>query len=270
MNWRNSALKILGLSETEILILESLLEYRNVQKIAKHKELSRTGINYVLKNLIKKGLVFKKRVGKRNFYIAVSENELLKILDQTNSEIRGENKKGVKVKISKQDEFVVHVGINEIVPAYERIAFENKNERIRAIQHHKSWLDILKKLSGEQLANFNRAIIKNHLILDGMLNESAYEDYRKEIKENPEKNKEVIKSLEGRMADYTVFPDNVFNFHSEIWIFNSTTLMINWNEEVAIEITNENMTSFLKDMFEFVKMSGKKIDHNKMLKEIIE
>ena len=56
----------------------------------------------------------------------------------------------------------------------------------------------------------------------------------------------------------------------ELWLFKSTTLLINWHEEVAIEITNQSMTPFLRDMFEFVKSGGKKIDHNKVMKGVLE
>jgi hypothetical protein len=116
---------------------------------------------------------------------------------------------------------------------------------------------------------FNEAIKKNNIILDGMLNKSAYNAYREEIKSNPKKHADAVKSLEGRMADYTVFPDEFFNYDSEIWIFKTTTLIINWHEEVAIEITNANMTGFLKDMFEFVKAGGSKLDHNKAIRELL-
>ena len=71
------------------------------------------------------------------------------------------------------------------------------------------------------------------------------------------------------MADYTVFSDEFFNYDAEIWIFKTTTLIINWKEEVAIEITNANMTGFLKDMFEFVKVGGSKLDHNKAMRDLL-
>jgi len=102
-----------------------------------------------------------------------------------------------------------------------------------------------------------------------MLNRSAYNAYKDEIKKDPEKHADMIKSLEGRMADYTVFSDEFFNYDSEIWIFKTTTLIINWNEEVAIEITNAKMTGFLKDMFEFLKEGGSKLDHNKAMRELL-
>jgi hypothetical protein len=101
-----------------------------------------------------------------------------------------------------------------------------------------------------------------------MLNESAYQAYKEEVLNNPRKYKDSVKSLEGRMADYTFFADDVFNHNAELWLFKNTSLLINWHEEVAIEITNKSMTSFLKDMFEFVKKGGHKVDHNQAMKNL--
>jgi hypothetical protein len=52
-------------------------------------------------------------------------------------------------------------------------------------------------------------------------------------------------------------------------MFKDTTLIVNWSDEVAIEITNTNMTKFLSDMFEFVKMGGNKVDHNRAMRELL-
>jgi predicted DNA-binding transcriptional regulator len=270
MNWHDKTLNILGLTKNEIKVLNCLNELKNVQDIARLTDLSRTGINHLIKILYRKALIKKVKSGKRVFYVAIDKKTLKKQFQEISEELdlSEKDKKGVRIKISKQDEFIIHIGVKEIVPAYQRIFSENRNERIKAIQHHKSWMELLEKVSPTQLIDFNRAIIKNHLILDGMLNESAYASYLEEIKNDPDKNKAAVESLSGRMADYAVFPDNMFNYSSEIWLFKNTALIINWAEEIAVEITNENMINFLKDMFEFVKMAGKKIDHNKIIKEV--
>jgi hypothetical protein len=272
MNWKNNNLQILSLTETETNILNALDDLKSVQQIAKDRRVSRTGINYALKSLIRRGFINYRIIGKRRLYTAISHNQLIEKLKQAldQVEIRNTNKKGVRVKTSQENEFIIHVGAREIIPAYKRIALENKNERVQAIQHHKSWQELINKISPRQLVEFNQAIIKNKIVLDGMLNESAYQSYKNELKMAPDKNASAIKSLEGRMADYTVFPDTFFNHDAEIWIFKNTTIIINWKEEVAIEITNANMTWFLKDMFEFVKASGKKLDHNQAMKELLQ
>ena len=268
MKWSHQSLKLLGLSRTEQRILEAVTIPRNVQGIAQTTRISRTGVNYCLEHLLQKGLVVKTTVGKRKKYVSLNPDELAELFQTIADKVSlsgKSRKKGARIKTSPENEFTIHVGAKEIIPAYERIAFENKNERIRAIQHHRSYHELLEKITPQQLIKFNRAIVKNHLIIDGMLNESAYQAYREEIVKNPKKYKASVESLKGRMADYTFFPDARFDHDAEIWIFRSTTLIINWHEEVAIEITNNNMTAFLKDMFEFVKRGGSKVDHHQAL-----
>jgi len=272
MNWSDISLRVLGLTPTEKAILEVLKTAKSIPEIVERTRLSRTGVNYCLKALYHKDLISSIKHGKRKLYIAVTWKELAGKLQHTIDDVQIENKdkKGLRIRTSLENEFIIHIGLKEIIPAYERIASMNKDERVKAIQHHRSYNELLEKITPKQLIRFNQAIIKNKIILDASLNSGAYKDYYEEIRRDPKKYQETVKSLEGRMADYTTFPDKFFNYDAEIWFFKTTTLVINWKEEVAIEITNHNMTGFLKDMFEFVKMSTQKIDHNQMMRNILE
>ena len=271
MNTSQRLYKLLGLSPTEQLIMQALSATRSINTIKSLTNISRTGIQYCLTSLLRRELIRTVKNGKRTNYVALSEIEIVdKIQHETASLSSQKNKKGARIKTQSNNEFVIHIGTKEIIPAYERIALEHKNERIRAIQHHRSYSELSKKLSPSQLISFNKSIISNNLIIDGMLNKSAYQAYKKEMGSDPKKYKASIKSLEGRMADYTFFPDNLFDQDAELWIFKDTSLIINWHEEVAMEITNPSITAFLKDMFEYVKKNGQKIDHNKAMKEILE
>lgn len=271
MKLHKKAAHLLGLTSLECSILEYLSEAMSIQQVASGTGFSRTGIGYALDSLKEKGFVQQIRYGKRHLYISITKDDLARKIQDVADELvlSGSVLKGVRIKTSKRDEFIIHLGTEEILPAYKRIASMNKNERIKAIQHHRSWVELTNRITPEQLRDFNDNIIKNKIILDGMLNESAYQSYKKEIAENPQKHKDNVTSLKGRMADYTVFSDNYFNVDVEMWMFKNTTLIINWKEEVAVEIINENITLFLRDMFEFVKMGGKKIDHNKVMESIL-
>ena len=164
MNWHNKSLKILGLTDSEIEVLKSLSLAKSTQDIKRLTGLSRTGIKYVLEKLMEKEMVEKSRVGKRFIYISISKKELSQkfkdIFDEIN--IESGDLQGARIKTSKENEFIIHVGAKEIIPAYQRIASINKGERIKAIQHHKSWMELSEKVSKEQLVDFNRSIVKNH------------------------------------------------------------------------------------------------------------
>jgi|GEM_PF-1190558 len=272
MNWDKKNLKILCLSDFEKRILHSLATAKRLNEIAGETEIIRTSVAYNLKQLIDRGLVQRVKFGKRYRYIALSPTQLSTELNICIDEIQLQNitKKGTRIKTNEDDEFIIHVGPEEIIPAFKQIAYGNKNERIKVIQHHRSHNKIIEKLTPEQTIEWSQAIIKNNIILDATLNEGAYDSYYKEMLSDPSKYKDVTASLEGRMADYSLFPDKRFNYDAEIWISKKTVLIINWEDEVAIEITNLQMTGLLKEMFEYVKQSSKKIDHNKVMRELLD
>lgn len=271
MNWDHETLILLGLSEFEITILQCLKTPKQLKEISEETCLVRTSVAYNLKGLIKRKIVHQIKFGKRYRYIALLPHQFSLKLQDAIDEVfaRQDEQKGVRIKTNKENEFIIHIGPREIVPAFKRIALEIKNDRVKAIQHHRSFNDQVEVATPKQVVDFNQAIIQNKIIVDGILNEGAYKAYYEEIKGNPEKFKAQIKSLEGRMSDYSTFPDNYFNYDAEIWIFKTTTLIINWKEKVAIEITNESMTNFLREMFEYVKRSSKKIDHNEVMRGLL-
>ena len=80
MKWSAEWLNILGLSKTEILILEAIPTAKSIFTIAAETKLSRAGIKYSLENLIQKDLASRIKHGKRVLYMAVSVNELHKRL----------------------------------------------------------------------------------------------------------------------------------------------------------------------------------------------
>ncbi len=267
MIWQQSELKFLGLTPLETTILESLTEPRNPSDIARLTGEVRTSVAYNLNRLVERGLVERITTGKRKLYVARSPADL-RLMMQRASDSIGAHTHGARIKTAQEDEFIIHVGADEIVPAFVRIVLEIKNDRVKAIQHHRSYTDQVTVLTKEQAVTFNEAIIKNKIIVDGLLNENAYTEYEKKIRKSPESYRAQIETLGGRMADYGVFPDGVFDVHAEIWIFKTTTLIINWKDKIAIEITNRNMTGLMRDMFEYVKSGSRKIDHNEMMREL--
>jgi predicted transcriptional regulator len=267
MNWQQPGLKFLGLTRLETTILETLTEPRNPSDVARIAKVVRTSVNYNLKQLVHRGLVERITTGKRHLYVARSPADLRSMMQRASDSI-GAHTHGVRIKTAQEDEFIIHVGADEIVPAFVRIVLEIKNDRVKAIQHHRSYTDQVAVLTKEQAVTFNEAIIKNKIIVDGLLNENAYSEYEKKIRRDPESYRAQIETLGGRMADYGVFPDGVFDVHAEIWIFKTTTLVINWKDKIAIEITNTNMTGLIRDMFEYVKSGSRKIDHNEMMREL--
>jgi predicted transcriptional regulator len=248
---------MLGLSSREKRILSALTKPLSPVKISSETNIPRTTINYILKQLVKRKLVQMTKLGKRNQYTATQEID-----------IRSE-KKSVHLKVSDQSEFYIHIGIEDVIRAFYRIAQSNKNERVRAIQPNKSWKLVHLKLTPDQLISFNHAIIENKIIVDAVVQDNAYTLYRDELKLKKIVRNDVAKSLMNRMADYTTVPYRWFDYNAEIWIYSQTVFFINWDKCIGIEITNSDIMNIIKDMYEFVKAGGNKLDHNKAMQELL-
>ena len=274
MKWTAKQLELFGLTRTQTRVLNVLNAARTLPDAVRASGVSRTGTIYCLDQLRERGLVRRIKREKKLWYQALSAPELAEKLEVFSSELRasadGQQGKSIRMKASQGSEFVLYRGFDEILLAYERITTLNKDERLRVIQPNKSWMNLHKKLSPRQLIRVNNAIRDNRIILDAILQKNAYELYEEFFQHDPEKIREIATSFTGRMADYTVVAQTLFDYHAELWIFRQTALLINWEEAVALEITNENIVGFLRDFFEIAKASGTKVDHNRIMREMIE
>jgi predicted transcriptional regulator len=271
MNWTNNALTFLGLSPLEMDVLDCLDIAKKHQDVAIELEVPRTTVAFTVKKLTQKGLVLPLRQGKRFRYLSLTEGELIHKLEHTVTEVRQtiKERKGAQVKVSKASQFTIYVGLDEILPAHARIVSMNPNERVLGIQPNKSWMNLHKKLSPTQLISFNNAIRKNKIITEAILQENVYKLYGAFFKKDPDMLRGIAESFTGRMADYTLIPEKFLDHHAELWLFKTTVLFINWEEEVAIEIQNPDIMHFVKDMFEIIKGVGTKVDHNRVMRELL-
>ena len=271
MNWNDKTLNFLHLHQKEKDILRALSSAKSTQEASKQLPYPRTTVAFTIKNLMKRGLIYPLKHGKRLLYVSLTEKELLSKFNEASEQIsvQSQNKKGARIKTTKGNEYSVHVGVDEILVAFEKITLLNKDERVKAIQSNASWKLQHKKLSIEGEVRFNNAIKNNKIIMEAIIESNAYKIFAETYKDDLAVLKELSKSFEGRMADYTAAPLGYFSHSAELFIFKSTILFINWEEEIAIEITNQDIFRFMCDLFTIAKNSGRKIDHNKEIRNIL-
>jgi predicted transcriptional regulator len=271
MNWSNKSLSFLDLTDAEIMILHAFEQAKTFQEVSREADIPRTTIAFMTKNLMRRNLVIPVKNGKRFRYVSITEAQLHNNLQAIIGEMSSvaAERKGAHIKLSRENEFTIHTGLREIIPAHARIASLHLDQRVYAIQPNKSWMNMHKKLSPTQLIGFNESIKKNHIILEAILQENAYKLYGAFFKSDPRAIKAIAASFINRMADYATVPERFFDYHAELWLFKTTVLIINWEEEVAIEMVNPNIMGFFKDMFELVKASSAKIDHNQAMRDLL-
>lgn len=148
----------------------------------------------------------------------------------------------------------------------ERAIAAHPGQRIRGIQPNKSWMSAHRK-NTYNLVKLNEMIKDNRIIMDGIIQKSAYKKYRAFFSSS-NKLKKMVASFDGRMADYVAVDDNYFDQNAELVIFSDLVFLTNWEREVTIELRDQYIVDLLRDMFDIIKTTERKIDHNQEMKSI--
>jgi len=66
-----------------------------------------------------------------SLYISLNEEHLTAKIRQMLSEMKAtaNERKGAQIRISKESQFTLHVGVKDVIEAYSRIASQNKDTR---------------------------------------------------------------------------------------------------------------------------------------------
>lgn len=273
MKWLKENLILFGLTREEGGILSELNDALSLQELSKKLPIPRTTIAYVLKGLLKRGFVFRMIVGKRYKFYALSPDQLHerveKVVGLGTRKILGTNGLPSVSNAQSIKKIQYFNGLKDVMKAQEDFLRIHCDERIYAIQPNKSWAALHTKAGDEHVMKTNKIIKENRLILEGILEDDAYELFKR-ANQHKSDFAQLAESFSGRMADYIFAPKGYLTDQIEMWIIKDNVLFIDWIEEVGIKISDKHITNFLKDMFTLVKVSGKKIDHNQAIHRLIE
>lgn len=269
MDWKNPKLNILNLNKKEKDLLELLSDPLSTQELSRKSTIPRTTIAFIIKRLLARGLVKKAIVGKRCRYYSIPQEQLRSIfesaysIDSSKNEFISPDATPITSK-----KISCYLGVKNITRLQVHFLSSFKDERIYAIQPNKSWLGLHSKVNEEHVIHVNNLIRSNNLIIDAMVENDAYENF-KNANKNKRKFLKLAESFGNRMADYASPPKGYMTDQVEMWIIKDTAIFIDWREEIAIKIVDTHTAHFLKDLFLLAKESGKKIDHNEAIRKVL-
>ncbi len=259
----------LALTPKEIIILKTLEKSDTllIADISKNSKIARMTLYPVLDDLKDRRLVNYRRAGKRKYWYMESEHHIAKELTNISSQISSE-----KVEVRKEKTgFIIHRNTKSLYSIFEEVAALNKGERVKVIQPTASALSVMNNLKWqEEIKPINEAIVKKGIVVEGLLQDDYYSAIYKSIYPvDPVRAKAHIQSFIGRATDMVFVPKEYLNVDSEFLMFRNKGFIINWNDEVAIEIQNKEMLNFLEQLFMLARGYGNKIDQNKYLTDFL-
>jgi sugar-specific transcriptional regulator TrmB len=269
MDWKNIKLLVLGLEKKEKDVLQLLKDPLSIQEISSRSPIPRTTIAYIINKLIKRGFVEKVKLGKRYKYYSIPQEKLRSFLEDAYS--MGRNKDeytSPHITPVSSKRVSCYQGLKNIIRLQAHFLSSYKNERVYAIQPNKSWLSLHSKVDEDRVIHVNNLIRNNNLIIDAVIENDAYENFKK-ANQSKRKFLKLAKSFGNRMADYASSPKGYMTDQVEMWIIKDTAIFIDWREEVAIKIIDTHVAHFLKDMFLLTKEQGRRIDHNKAIQDVL-
>lgn len=259
---------LLGLSKQEEKIFTSLPTEGgfNVSEIARESKTPRMSVYLALHSLKKRGLADYSRKGKRRLWKKLSDQAFSQLMITTAKAIY-DNKDKIEVKHGENNGFVILRGLNNLFTIFERIASGHKGERLVGIQPTGSMVHVMKKLSWKTIKPIQDAIRENKIIVQGLVREDYYPTFVSLLKKDAEK-KEAINSFIGRLTDMVLVSNNYLNSETELMMFKDVAFLVNWKDEIAVEIKNKEILNFMFECFELARGYGKKIDQNEYLREL--
>jgi hypothetical protein len=267
MLWSKEMILLLGLKPKEVALLRALTGRElSVAELSDRAKVARMTLYPLLTRLRARGLVDYRRSRKRRLWGLVPGAQLRTRLEVAQSELAPHaERRGHTVRVASEygTELVFHRGVRRILDVIAELIAQERDGVLKGIQSTSSGYRGLEK-SGEIAASKINALIKQHkIIVEAVLDESFLRTAQTRT------GTRWKKSYLGRMANTSIVPDAYLNFNADLFLFSRRALLINWHDEVAIDITNAEMLKLLGRLFDFMHASGRKVDTNALVRDAL-
>lgn len=262
--------QILNLSKEEVLILNLINETPlRIAEISKQTKIPRTSLYYMLPRLKNRKFIIEKRVNKKVHYQKNSPQDIInsykKIFETlSNTHI------GSSTQISKDTEITFYNGNDQVINVLREIAALPFQNRFYAIQPEASIVAAINNNPLESILDFNYKVKKSRLIVEGIIHEKGTYSMVQNL--SPQDQKILLESFSKRTADTAKLPEGYLNStQSEIYLFKNKIALVNWAEEFAVIIQNQDVFDLVFEMFKSTKYMLDKYDQNeKIARKLVE
>jgi len=278
-------IKILGLTEYEVIILKALKEKDfMIQDLAVQTEIPRTSLYYALPHLVERGFIesYKrsKKVLWRNVYDlkigGLFKNQ--QVEQNTEDEDVGFHADGKDAtsgnfikRISNSAKVTLYSGNNQVTNALLDIATLPQHSRFYGIQPEASIVGAINNGDVNKIIEFNNKVKASKLIVEGIIHEKGTDTMVQLL--SPNDKKRLLASFSGRSADTAKLPEGFLNqTKAEIYLYdNKKVVIVNWYESFAVTIENKDVFDLLIEMFKSTKYMLNKYDQNeKIAKKLVD
>ncbi|MFA6414452.1 MAG: helix-turn-helix domain-containing protein [Candidatus Paceibacterota bacterium] len=257
-------LKLLGLSKKEQKVLIALQAGSDTPvKLSKVTDVSRTAIYAILQNLKKRGIVASRiRNGRKTFALS-DEREIEEVLYAAKRTLLNIPEGREEVHGLSDATVVIHRGQESIRKVLGDLLFAHKNERFFALIGDGAAEYWNKIFSLQETNRFNRALKKNNIIAETIIQDGFLE------RETRRLGVSWAKDFEGRTTRVNSIDSEYFAYGAQVWIFKQSIYLMALGEELVIEIRNSEIQRMLLTFLKFMQDNSRSIDANELLRSVI-
>jgi hypothetical protein len=187
---------------------------------------------------------------RRGGWVVVSESETRRTLGLLLAE---EHKRPVKVS-KKNNEIIIYRGKEQMMILANRVLDFHRDERVQWMQPNKLWEVWLKRGLKKRVVWLTQYLQEKGIITEGIFADNFIEyDYK-------HGGRELLQGYLDRPTIIHTIPESFLQFYSDVMVFRDVVSIMNWKDEVAIEIKNQDLVDLFKSLFEYIKVTGKKVD----------
>lgn len=266
MNLKNvNAFALLGLSENESEILNLLQNhiYSTPLTLARLCTIPRPTIYITLEKLKARGIVHRKKQGKRYFWSLLDQEQLQNIFDTAKSTFLNERQFSDKIRLNQNTDIVMHYGKEKVLGLFEKMVNQQGGNRLMGIQGiyaGDAWQKLFKV---EDLNRINSRIRDGGLITEIITSRDWFhrqvEIFGKSWAEN----------FVGRAAQVHFIDDKYLNYKSQIFIFENQIFIVSMADELFIEIKNKEVSKLIISLIRFIEDKSNSVNINEIVAKLI-
>ena len=257
-------LKLLGLSRKEEKVLVALRDDIDTPLLlARATKVSRTAVYAILQNLKKRGLARTHIAHGKKHWVLTSEREIEETLYLAKRTLLKIPSGREEVRGLSDATVIIHRGQESIRKVLGELLFAHKHERFYALVGDGAAECWNKIFSLQETNKFNRALKKNNIIAETIIQEGVLERQTRELGIS------WAKDFEGRTTRVNVIDAEYFAHGGQVFIFKQSIYLMALGEELVIEIRNSEIQRMLLAFIKFMQDNSRVIDANELLRNVI-
>ncbi|MBU3668460.1 MAG: TrmB family transcriptional regulator [Candidatus Taylorbacteria bacterium] len=262
---------VFKLTKTELRIFEYVRDFTKIKEscvvsvsgISKTLKIPRMTVHDAVQSLNKRGLIEYVMNNKIKGY-KLADKE--KVLGRINILYHGEKN---SIHISR--DIVITKGIDACHAVWRKIADLKAGEKVVSIQPNESIKYTFKKLGINSLYPSNDALNTKGIVSEALVNETCYEFVYTILKK--ERGKEFalneLRKFAPRPSNNASIDKKYLQTPTELFFIRGTAYLVNWKDEVSIEIHNETIMNFLYELYTLARGYGRKIRQKEFIEELV-